>query len=191
LLMRVRKACSSLSCAASAPRGIPTAVTTILLPPLQAVPFAGLTLTACAVPHDATEPIAVALDGPGGRFAVALDVGRVTRALEWLLRGARSLVLEANHDDVLLRTGSYPPSVRHRIAGIGGHLSNRAAADLLETICHADLDTVVLAHLSALCNTPALARAAAIVALRRRGFRGTLLVAEQDQPLVLPIMRAA
>jgi phosphoribosyl 1,2-cyclic phosphodiesterase len=170
---------------------VPTAIEVIPLSAYQNIAFAGMTVTACPVPHDAAEPIAVSLEGFGHRVAVALDVGRTTSGLELLLRGASTVVLEANHDDILLRTGGYPPSVRERIAGSGGHLSNRAAAELLESVCHAGLETVVLAHLSAQCNTPALARAAAIAALRRRGFRGNLLVAAQDQPLAIPAPRAA
>lgn len=170
---------------------IPTSVVTIPVSAHIAFPFAGVALTTCPVPHDAREPVAVAVDTHEGRIAVALDVGRATGALALLLRSARTVVLEANHDDVMLRTGAYPPSVRERIAGSGGHLSNRAAAELLEEVCHPGLMTVVLAHLSAQCNTPALARAAAMGALRRKGFRGSLLVAEQDRPLAIPISRAA
>ncbi len=62
-------------------------------------------------------------------------------------------MLEANHDEVLLRTSDYPPSVQRRIAGSGGHLSNRAAAELLGELHHPELAIVVLAHLSQRCNT--------------------------------------
>jgi phosphoribosyl 1,2-cyclic phosphodiesterase len=170
---------------------VPLPLECVPLPPHRPFAFGALTITACPVLHDAAEPVAVAIDGPGGRIGVALDVGRSTGALHLLLRECRHLVIESNHDDVLLRTGRYPPSVRERIAGSGGHLSNRAAAELLEAVCHARLETVVLAHLSAQCNTPALARAAAMLGLRRGGFRGTLLVAEQDRPVMPAAHRAA
>ena len=45
-------------------------------------------------------------------------------------------MLEANHDEILLRTSDYPPAVQQRIAGSGGHLSNRAAAELLAEVVH-------------------------------------------------------
>jgi phosphoribosyl 1,2-cyclic phosphodiesterase len=73
--------------------------------------------------------------------------------------------------------------VQQRIAGSGGHLSNRAAAELLAEVHHPGLSVVVLAHLSERCNTAAEARAAVETALRRVGFRGTVYVAEQDAPL--------
>jgi len=84
---------------------------------------------------------------------------------------------------VALRTSGYPPVVQRRIAGSGGHLSNRAAAELLVELHHPDLAVVVLAHLSRQCNTAADARATVAPALRRVGFAGVLHVADQDAPL--------
>ena len=84
---------------------------------------------------------------------------------------------------MLLRTSGYPPEVQRRIAGAGGHLSNRAAAELLREVHHPGLGVVVLAHLSRQCNTADDARATVAPALRRAGFLGTLHVAEQDEPL--------
>ncbi|HEX6104024.1 MAG TPA: MBL fold metallo-hydrolase [Gemmatimonadales bacterium] len=142
------------------------------------------TVTACPTSHDAAEPLAVALHAAdGGSVGVAYDLGRPTAAVRYLLRRLTALVLEANHDEVQLRTSGYPPVVQRRIAGSGGHLSNRAAAELLVELHHRDLGVVVLAHLSRQCNTAADARATVAPALRRAGFSGALHVAEQDTPL--------
>jgi phosphoribosyl 1,2-cyclic phosphodiesterase len=149
------------------------------------VAIGAFAVTAGRTSHDAAEPVAYSVGDPGTgqRVAVAYDVGTPTAGLRYLLRHATCLVLEANHDDVLLRTSGYPASVRARIAGPGGHLSNRAAGELLAEVCHAELGTVVLAHLSDRCNRADLARAAAEAALASRGFGGRLVVAEQDRPL--------
>jgi phosphoribosyl 1,2-cyclic phosphodiesterase len=142
------------------------------------------TVTACPTSHDAAEPLAIALEaGAGIRIGVAYDLGRPTAAVRYLLRNLTAIVLEANHDDVLLRTSQYPPVVQRRIAGSGGHLSNRAAAELLTEVHHPGLGVVVLAHLSRQCNTAENARATVAPALRRAGFGGTLHVADQDAPL--------
>jgi len=144
-------------------------------------PFA---VQACPTSHDAAEPLAVVVrmaDGMG--VGVAYDLGRATAAVRYLLRDLTAVVLEANHDDVLLRTSGYPPSVQRRIAGSGGHLSNRAAAELLAELHHPGLGVVVLAHLSRRCNTPDDARVTVETALRRAGFTGALHVAAQDDPL--------
>jgi phosphoribosyl 1,2-cyclic phosphodiesterase len=139
---------------------------------------------ACPTSHDAAEPLALAVrtaDGTG--VGVAYDLGRPTTAVRYLLRDLTALVLEANHDEVALRTSGYPPVVQRRIAGSGGHLSNRAAAELLAELHHPGLSVVVLAHLSQRCNTAAEARATVSPVLRRVGFAGTLHVAPQDAPL--------
>ncbi|MDQ2669971.1 MAG: MBL fold metallo-hydrolase [Gemmatimonadota bacterium] len=141
-------------------------------------------IRACATSHDAAEPLAVVVTAPSGAtLGVAYDLGRPTTSVRYLLRGLTALVLEANYDEVLLRTAGYPPSVQHRIAGMGGHLSNRAAAELLAQLQHPGLGVVVLAHLSQRCNTEECARETVEPALRRAGFRGTLAVARQDEPL--------
>ena len=144
----------------------------------------------CPISHDAFDPLAVAVrtsDGTG--VGLAYDLGRPTAAVRYLLRNLTAIILESNHDDVQLRTSSYPPVVQRRIAGSGGHLSNRAAAQLLRELHHPGLSVVVLAHLSQQCNSPADARAAVAPVLRRAGFRGVLHVAEQQVPLP-PIMVA-
>lgn len=149
------------------------------------------TIEACPTSHDACDPIAVvvrAADGTG--VGVAYDLGRPTAAVRYLLRDLTALVLEANHDEVQLRTSGYPPVVQRRIAGSGGHLSNRAAAELLVELHHPGLAVVILAHLSQRCNSAEDARATVAPALRRIGFGGTLHVASQDEPLA-PIEVAA
>ena len=141
-------------------------------------------VTACPTSHDAAEPLAVAVETAGGiRVGLAYDLGRTTSAVRYLLRNLTAIVLEANHDDVLLRTSAYPSVVQRRIAGSGGHLSNRAAAQLLTEVYHPGLGVVVLAHLSRQCNTADEARGTVAAALRRAGFGGTLHVADQDEPL--------
>jgi phosphoribosyl 1,2-cyclic phosphodiesterase len=147
----------------------------------EAGPFA---VTGCPLPHDAREPLALAVhtaDGTG--IGLAYDLGRPTTAIRYFLRELTAVVLEANHDEVLLRTSDYPASVRDRIAGSGGHLSNRAAAELLVEVAHAGLASVVLAHLSQRCNTEAAARGTVEPALRHAGFLGDVHVARQDEPL--------
>jgi phosphoribosyl 1,2-cyclic phosphodiesterase len=145
-------------------------------------------IEACPTSHDAAEPLAVVVRGSeGASVGVAYDLGRPTTAVRYLLRHLTALVLEANHDEVQLRTSEYPPVVQRRIAGSAGHLSNRAAAQLLAELYHPGLLAVVLAHLSQECNTAAEARATVARALRHAGFRGTLHVADQDRPLA-PIL---
>jgi phosphoribosyl 1,2-cyclic phosphodiesterase len=141
-------------------------------------------IEACPTSHDAAEPLAIVVRDPeGASLGVAYDLGRPTSAVRYLLRNLTAIVLEANHDEVQLRTSEYPPVVQRRIAGSGGHLSNRAAAELLAELHHPGLTVVVLAHLSERCNSATAARVEVGRALRRVKFKGAIHVAEQDEPL--------
>lgn len=141
------------------------------------------TIRTVPVPHDAAEPVACVATArsSGARAGIAYDVGHVTAPLRDALGDLDVLVLETNHDEGMLRAGPYPPSVRARIAGAHGHLSNRAAAGLAAECAHARLSHVVLAHLSEPCNQPALATRTVRAALARTAFRGAVVPARQDE----------
>lgn len=135
--------------------------------------------------HDAVDPYAVTVTevGTGEKLGIATDLGRPTAAVRHALGRCDILILEANHDEILLRESSYPWSVIQRIAGSHGHLSNRAAAELARDLSHPGLTTVVLAHLSAQANHGELAREVVGTALEGLRFQGELLVGVQDSPL--------
>jgi phosphoribosyl 1,2-cyclic phosphodiesterase len=69
-------------------------------------------------------------------------------------------MLECNHDRQMLATSAYPPSLKQRIGGPYGHLSNDASAEILGALDKSRLKMVIGAHLSRQNNTPALAREA-------------------------------
>lgn len=135
--------------------------------------------------HDAADPLAVTvLDRRAGlRVGLATDLGRPTGPVKAALAGCHLLLLEANHDEGMLRDGPYPFSVKRRIAGSRGHLSNRLAAGLATELVHRGLGGVVLAHLSAECNEPARARDFVGEALAAAGYAGPLAVARQEAPV--------
>jgi phosphoribosyl 1,2-cyclic phosphodiesterase len=137
--------------------------------------------------HDAADPVGVALvdECTGLRVGIATDLGRPTTQIRHALADCDLLVLEANHDEMMLHTGPYPSSVKRRIASSHGHLSNQAAARLATELLHPRLAAVVLAHLSAECNRPSLASEVVGAALARAGWRGHLEVALQHRPTAL------
>ena len=142
--------------------------------------------------HDARDPVAVAVrdQGTGVKLGVATDLGRPTTQVLHALAGSDFLVLEANHDRILLQESSYPWAVKSRIASSHGHLSNEAAAQLAMELLHPRLAGVVLAHLSAECNRPELAESVVGAVLRKAGYRGLLRVASQDSPTELMDVQA-
>lgn len=112
------------------------------------------------VPHDAREPVQFLFDGGAHRFGLLTDVGSLTPHIRRMFSGCGGLLLECNHDREMLEDGPYPVSLKTRVGGPLGHLSNEQAADLLRSIDKQWLQHLVAAHLSEKNNTPALARAA-------------------------------
>lgn len=109
------------------------------------------------VSHDAVDPMAYSFYFDQKKITVVTDTGYATNLVKEQIRGSDALVLESNHDEAMLKTGMYPWSLKQRIAGRLGHLSNRQAADTLTEVSCERLRHVFLAHLSAENNSPELA----------------------------------
>lgn len=130
------------------------------------------------VPHDAREPCQFTVSDGARRVGLLTDAGSVTPHIESVLDGCDALLLECNHDAAMLARSDYPPSVRERIGGRYGHLSNAEAAGLIRGIDCSRLQHVVAAHLSERNNTAQLARVALGAALECETH--WVDVAEQD-----------
>lgn len=124
---------------------------------MQVVPF--------TVPHDAREPLQLSVSDGDVRLGVLTDLGHVTSHVIEHLSGCGSMLLECNHDEDMLATGSYPPFLKRRVGGGWGHLANSAAAAAAGALLARGLKQVVAAHLSEQNNKPELARAALAAAL--------------------------
>lgn len=116
-----------------------------------------ITLLPFPLPHDAYEPVGFILTSGASRLGIATDLGMTTSVVRERLRGCQLVVLEANHDETLLNSSLRPWSLKQRIRGRQGHLSNETAAELLADIAGDTLQQVFLAHLSRECNNLDLA----------------------------------
>ena len=99
----------------------------------------------------------------------------------YALSRVHALLLECNHDESMLHSGSYPYFLKTRIGGALGHLSNGQAAKILRRIDCSHLEWIAAAHLSKVNNTPFLAQLALSVALDCR--IDEIAVADQDDGL--------
>lgn len=104
------------------------------------------------LPHDAYDPVGFVLTRGAARLGIATDLGMPTQLARERLRGCQTLVLEANHDEMLVHSSFRPWSLKQRILGRQGHLSNETAAALLADVAGDTLQQVFLAHLSKECN---------------------------------------
>ncbi len=119
-----------------------------------------LQVTPFPVPHDAREPCQFVFSDGAVRLGVLTDTGSITAHIQQQLSGCEALLLECNHDVAMLAAGTYPPSLKQRVGGRLGHLSNAQAAALLTALDTTALTHLVAAHLSDKNNRPELARAA-------------------------------
>ena len=135
------------------------------------------------VPHDCYEPVGYRFEAAAGVVCLVTDLGHAPRSLLPYLSGARLLVLEANHDLEMLHTGPYPSRLKQRVASEIGHLSNDAAAELVTRIDAARLESLWLAHLSAVNNTPRRAKGTVVRRLAEAGLgHVSVEVAARDRP---------
>jgi len=128
-----------------------------------------LTVTTIRVPHDAAGPLAFVVECDGHAIGHATDLGHIGPGLVKAFRACDAVLVESNYDPGMLRDGPYPWSLKERILGAYGHLSNGDVGRYLASGLGDACRTVVLAHLSQKNNHPELARMAAEEALRRRG----------------------
>jgi phosphoribosyl 1,2-cyclic phosphodiesterase len=124
-----------------------------------------LELEPYTVPHDAREPVQYVFGDGAVKLGVLTDCGSSTQHIEATLTGCHALVLECNHDASMLENGSYPASLKRRIAGRFGHMDNETSASLLSRLDCRRLKHVIAAHLSRHNNTSELARSALARAL--------------------------
>ncbi len=118
------------------------------------------------------------LTAHGVRVGVVTDLGYVTDSIRVHLRGTHWLLMESNHDLDMLKDGPYPWSVRQRIMGRKGHLSNDAACAFIRRDLDASIDTLILGHLSEHTNHPARVELEANRALDGRRVFTRLVVAQ-------------
>ncbi len=108
-----------------------------------------------ATSHDAAEPVGYVIRYQDRAMGYCTDTGHVSKLIRHRLAACHGLVLEANHDPDMLRTGPYAPAIKQRIASRSGHLANIDAARLIADLgASSPLSHVVLAHLSGDNNHP-------------------------------------
>ena len=73
------------------------------------------------------------------------------------LEGSKFILLESNYDTEVLKYSKYPFTLKKRIAGPNGHLSNETASKVINHLLNCNLKTAMLGHLSKESNFPELA----------------------------------
>jgi phosphoribosyl 1,2-cyclic phosphodiesterase len=133
------------------------------------------------IPHDAVDPVGFCLYAEGIKIGIATDLGYMPESIKVHLRRVQMLLLESNHDLEMLKVGPYPWSVKQRVMGRNGHLSNSHTCDYLEAGLDGGVQTLILGHLSEHNNHPEIVRMGAAQSLELRGLAPRLVIAEQKR----------
>jgi len=107
-----------------------------------------LNIVPVAVPHDAREPAQFIFELAQQRLGVLTDLGNITLHVEQQFGNCDALVLEANHDSMMLSMGPYPLSLKERVGGPWGHLNNQQSLRFLQHANLQRLRQLVIAHIS-------------------------------------------
>lgn len=111
------------------------------------------------IPHDAADPVGFSIYHDDRQISIVTDVGFITENIFNEIIDADLLLLEANHEREILLMGSYPYSLKRRILGEKGHLSNDSAGECLcqLVVSKRKKRKILLGHLSRENNDPSVA----------------------------------
>jgi phosphoribosyl 1,2-cyclic phosphodiesterase len=106
--------------------------------------------------HDAKDPHSFMVSGHGVNIGVITDIGFACKRVIKYFSQCQAVFLESNYCDDMLSNGNYPYHLKRRISGDEGHLSNAQALELFRRYRAADLQLLILSHLSKNNNKPDL-----------------------------------
>lgn len=116
-----------------------------------------LKISPFSIPHDAVNPCGFNVYNNSNKISIATDIGEITKDVFDSLKHSKFILLESNYDPNILKCSSYPYSLKQRILGPTGHLSNQLAGKLISNLTHYGLTQAMLGHLSKENNFPELA----------------------------------
>jgi len=107
--------------------------------------------------HDVSESFGYVLESNNKSVVYITDTGYINNKYFPVLSNKNLYILESNHDIEMLNSGPYAFSLRQRILGDKGHLSNYDSSLYLSKFIGEKTKYIMLAHLSEENNTPDIA----------------------------------
>lgn len=113
------------------------------------------------VPHDANEPVQFIFKNSDHTISLGVltDSGHISNHIISSYQHLDGLLVEFNYDPDMLQNGPYPYSLKQRVGGDYGHLSNQQSIDFLNKIDTSRLRTIIVGHISENNNEPSLIEA--------------------------------
>ncbi|MFP4177900.1 MAG: MBL fold metallo-hydrolase [Acholeplasmataceae bacterium] len=115
--------------------------------------YGTISCTPFMVSHDAAEPVGYVFVYDGKKLVHLTDTGYVDESYREMLSDADIYIFEANHHPESLMQSMRPFSLKKRILGERGHLSNDDAAYLINLWIARKPAVWVVSHISEDCNT--------------------------------------
>lgn len=159
--------------------------------PDKSVKIGNIKMNPFSISHDASNPVCYTIECGEHKVGIATDLGMYDTYILNKLAGSEVLYIEANHDVNMLMVGKYPYSLKQRILGNRGHLSNDSTAKLICELQHEGLKQILLAHLSKENNYAELAYETVRVEVEqnwRSKIFPRIMVANRDIPSELVVL---
>ena len=132
--------------------------------------FEELIVTPVQVPHDVS-CYGFSFSKGENKISVLTDLGHINDRILNSVKGSQLVYLEANYDrDMLMQGTKYPLTLKRRIDGPNGHLSNVASAQAVEFLAKTGTRQIVLSHLSKENNSPRLAYCSICDIIKNKGI---------------------
>ncbi|MBR1883363.1 MAG: MBL fold metallo-hydrolase [Clostridia bacterium] len=131
-------------------------------------------ITVIETSHDAVMPCAYNIKDKNSTITYATDLGYISDTMQNFLNTSNCNILESNFDKIMLEYGPYPASIKSRIRGMQGHLSNEDTAKAIATTLSYNPEAkFILSHLSENNNTEALAKDTIFSYLKEQNVENT------------------
>lgn len=138
-----------------------------------------------SIPHDAANPCGFNIFKENKKLSIATDIGHMDNKLIKNLEDSLFILLESNYDSEIIKYSRYPYSLKSRITGPLGHLSNDSAGKTISYLLKSGLKSAMLGHLSKENNFPELAyKTVADQLMEQNNFNNSisLSVANRNSP---------
>jgi len=116
-------------------------------------------VTPVTVPHDSREAVQYIFSNEEYSLGILTDVGRITDHILTAYSNCQAMMIEFNYDWSMLMSSRYPTSLKQRVSGGLGHLSNEQSIDFLKRLKQDKLTAVTVMHRSEENNTEELVAA--------------------------------
>ena len=123
------------------------------------------------LPHDSVHCSGFIFENNKRKVSIITDLGHTNDVILNKISGSSLVYLECNHDIEMLKNYPlYTSSLKARILGKNGHLSNIDCAKAVEILVKSGTKQVMLSHISRHTNTQSLAYSSVCEYLKSKGI---------------------